>query len=95
MTDGDTVFALDGARIGRITALDEEALTMRGDGHTFKVARGEVAYEHESRVFLTARNRSAAGLWRVDVRNSGGLRGWWQRRVLGPSPRLPGGRLSD
>lgn len=95
MTEGDAVFAYDGAHIGAISTLDEETLTVRGDGHTYCLPRGEVAYEHEGRVFLAARNRNAAHLWRVDVRGSTGLRGWWERRVLGPSPRLPGGRLDD
>lgn len=95
MTDGDAVFAHDGAHIGQIVALDDESLTVRGDGHTFRLPRDEVAYEHEGRVFLAARNRNAVHLWRVDVRDASGPRAWWERRVLGPSPHPPGGRLED
>ena len=95
MTKGDAVFAADGAHIGRLDGTDGEWLAVRGDGHTYRVPRTEVAAEHGSRIFLTAVNRAAAHLWRVDVGGAGGLRGWWERGVLGPSPRRLGGRLED
>lgn len=95
MTEGDAVFAADGAHIGQIDGLDEEWLTVRGESYTYRLPRAEVAYEHENRVFLTAPNRSAAHLWRVDLQRRSGLRGWWDRHVLGPSPHHLGGRLTD
>lgn len=95
MTVGDAVFAADGAHIGRLDALDDEWLTVRGDGHAYRAPRDGVAYEEDGRVFLAAPNRNAVLLWRADVRGAGGLRGWWERRVLGPSPRRLGGHLAD
>ena len=95
MAVDDAVFTADGAHIGRLTALDDARLTITGDGHTFRVPRDNVAREEERRIFLAAPNRNAAHLWRVDVQHAGGPRGWWERRVLGPSPRPLGGRLAD
>jgi hypothetical protein len=95
MTVGDAVFAADGAHIGRLTALDEEWLTVTGEGHSYRVPRDKAAYTEQGRVFLAAPNRNAVHLWRVDVRGASGLRGWWERRVLGPSQRQLGGRLAD
>lgn len=95
MSEGDAVFAADGAHIGRLDHLDDDGLTIRGESYSYRVPRSGVAYEHENRVFLTAPNRSAAHLWRVDLPRRGGLRGWWDRRVLGPSPHTLGGRLAD
>jgi len=95
MKEGDAVFAADGAHVGRVEAVDGDSLSICGDHHTYRVPREEVAEESDGRIFLSARNRAAARLWRVDVAAAGGLRGWWQRRVLGPSPRTPGGRLDD
>lgn len=95
MTDGDAVFSADGAHIGRISAFDDVSVEIRGDGHLFRVPRDKVAYERDGRVFLTLDNRNAARLWRVDVRRASGPRGWWERRVLGPSPRRLGGHLDD
>ena len=51
--------------------------------------------ERDNRVFLTVADRNAARLWRTDVRRAGGLRGWWERWVLGPSPHGLGGKLDD
>lgn len=95
MAVGDAVFTADGSHLGRLAASDDAWLTITGDGHTFHVPRDKVAYEEGSRVFLAAPNRNAAHLWRVDVQRARGLRGWWERRVLGPSPRPLGGRLVD
>jgi len=101
MTEGDTIFAHDGAHIGRLDALDDEWLRVRDGAHTFRFPRDTVAYEGESdgegqgRVFLSVPNRYAARLWRVDVRSTRGLRGWWERRILGPSPYPLGGPLHD
>ena len=95
MVDGDAVFAADGSHIGRLARLDDAWLTVRGEGHTFRIPRTGVAYEHDNRLFLTAPNRASAYLWRIDVGGASGIQGWWRRRVLGPSPRLLGGRLED
>lgn len=95
MTDGDTVFAADGSHIGQIETLDEKMMRVRGSDHSYRVPRAEVDFETEARIFLRAPNRAAAHLWRVDVEAARGLRGWWQRRVLGPSPHRPGGHLDD
>lgn len=95
MAKGDAVFAADGAHIGELDGIDGEWLTVRGDGHTYRVLRTEVAAEHDGRIFLTAANRAAAHIRRVDVGGAGGLRGWWERGVLGPSSRHLGGRLDD
>ena len=95
MTEGDAVFAADGAHIGYVAGLDAEWLTVKGEDYTYRIPRTGVAYEHENRVFLTAPNRSAAHLWRSDLQRRGGVRGWWDRWVLGPSRRPLGGRLTD
>ena len=101
MTEGDTIFTHDGAHIGRLDALDDEWLHVRGDAHTFRFPRDMVAYESEDdgegpmRVFLSVPNRNAARLWRLDVCSTRGLRGWWERRILGPSPNPLGGPLRD
>ena len=95
MEAGDAVFAFDSAHIGRLAALDDECLTVEDGAHTFRFPRDKVAYEVEGRVFLAVPNRYAARLWRVDVRSTRGLRGWWERRILGPSPHPLGGHLDD
>ncbi len=95
MTHGDAVFAFDSAHLGRLTALDGEWLTVEDGAHIFRFPRDKVAYEIENRVFLSVPNRYAARLWRADIRSTRGLRGWWERRILGPSPRPLGGPLHD
>jgi hypothetical protein len=95
MTQGDPVFAADGAHLGHLGGFDEEWLTVRGHDHTFCVPRTQVAEERDNRVFLAAADRNAARLWRTDVRRARGLRGWWERWVLGPSPHGLGGKLDD
>jgi len=95
MTEGDAVFAFDSAHIGRLARLDDAWLTVEDGAHTFRFPRDKVAYEIEDRVFLAVPNRYAARLWRVDVRSTRGPRGWWERRILGPSPKPLGGRLHD
>jgi hypothetical protein len=95
MTEGDAVFARDSAHIGRLEGLDDEGLTVKDGVHIFRFPRDKVAYEVESRVFLAVPNRYAARLWRVDIRPTCGLRGWWERRILGPSPKPLGGPLHD
>ena len=95
MREGDPVFAADGAHLGHLDGFDEEWLTVRGHDHTFRLPRTQVAYERDKRVFLAAADRNAARLWRTDVRHAGGLRGWWERWVLGPSPHRLGGKLDD
>ena len=89
------MFAADGAHLGRLESCDDEWLTVRGHDHTFRVPRTQVADERDNRVFLAVADRNAAHLWRTDVRRARGLRGWWERWVLGPSPHRPGGKLDD
>ena len=69
MTEGDPVFTSDSAHIGRIAELDEGWLTVKGEGHTFRIPRDQVAYEHEDRVFVAAPNRNAACRGRFRPRN--------------------------
>jgi hypothetical protein len=95
MTEGDAVFAADGAHLGRLDGFDGEWLTVRGDDHTFRLPRTHVAYTRDKRVFLAVADRNAARLWRTDVRRAGGLRGWWERWVLSFSPHHLGGTLAD
>ncbi len=95
MTEGDAVFAADGAHIGQVNGLDEEWLSVEGEDYSYRIPRTCVAYEHENRVFLTAPNRGAAHLWRPDLQRRRGVRGWWDRWVLGPSRQPLGGRLTD
>ena len=95
MSVGDAVFAADGAHLGRLKAIDDETLTVGGGGRIWRVPRDQADGEGEGRIFIQARSRAAANCWRVDVVAARGLRGWWERRVLGPASRLPGGRLDD
>ena len=97
MEVGDSVFGADSAHVGHLTAFDDEWLTVRDHNYGYKIPRSEFAYESEEggRVFLKARNRSAVRLYREDVVRATGLRAWFERRVLGPSPRWVGGRLFD
>jgi hypothetical protein len=95
MHEGDAVFAADGSYIGQLTVLDADAITVGAEGHQWRIPRSAVAYEDDARIFLSARNRAAVDLWRVDVAAAGGLRGWWYRRILAPAPRPLGGHLGD
>ena len=95
MTKGDTVFAADGARIGRLYDVDADWLTVCGDGHTFRLPRAELAFERDHRLFLSATSRSAVRSSRIDLSHESRLFGWWDRSVMGESPDKLGGRLED
>jgi hypothetical protein len=95
MHEGDAVFAADGSHVGSVTVLDASSMTVGGEGHFWKIPRSAVAYESDERVFLSAPNRAAVDHWRSDVAAAGGLRGWWYRHILAPSPRPLGGHLGD
>lgn len=95
MANEETVYSADGAFIGLLRRSEATELEVEGDGKHYRIPAEGVAYTHESRHFLKARNRAEAEQWRIDLQQASGLRGWWYRRVLGPSPRRPGGPLGD